>query len=237
MYPEPMQRTAGSQATSYDAGLRAFFQRVYNIMAIGLVVTGAVAYGVAHSDLARVIYSNPAISLVVSLAPLGFIFFGFTPNRIMRMTPGQLNGLFYAFSALLGLSMSYVFLVYSGQSIARVFFITAAMFAGMSIFGYTTRRDLSGMGSLMMMGAWGIFIAMIVNLFMQSEAVMFAVSVIGVVVYTGLVGWETQALKQTYAVGNGHEANAKMATVGALSLYMNFIMLFQFLLRLMGNRE
>lgn len=235
MQPNPMQ-TQQARAVSYDEGLRAFFQRVYGTMSAGLVITALVAFSVANSPvLYSFLIGNPIMRLIVVFSPLAFMFFGFTPNRIMRMSVGQLAGLFYAFSALLGISMSTMFFAYTSESIARVFFITAAMFAGMSIFGYATKRDLSGMGSLMMMGVWGLLVAMIVGMFFQSSTLQFVISVLGVVIYTGLVGWETQMLKQTYSIGSGHEANAKMAIVGALGLYMDFIMIFQFLLRLMGG--
>jgi FtsH-binding integral membrane protein len=237
MQPNPMQpQVQRTRDITYDVGLRAFFQRVYSTMSTGLVITALVAFAVANTPaLYEFFLGNPTMRLIVMLSPLAFIFFGFTPNRIMRMSVGQAAGLFYAFSALLGISMASIFLAYTGESIARVFFITSAMFAGMSIFGYTTKRDLSGMGSLMMMGAWGLLVAMIVGIFFQSNALQFAISVIGVIVYTGLVGWETHMLKQTYSAGSSHEANSKMAIVGALGLYMDFIMIFQFLMRLMGS--
>lgn len=237
MQPNPMQpQIQRTREMTYDAGLRAFFQRVYSTMSGGLVITALVALAVANTPaLFEFFLGNPTMRLVVMLSPLAFIFFGFTPNRMMRMSAGQAAGLFYAFSALLGISMSSIFLAYTGESVARVFFITAAMFAGMSIFGYTTKRDLSGMGSLMIMGAWGLLVAMIVGMFFHSSTLQFVISVLGVVIYTGLVGWETQMLKQTYSAGSSHEANAKMAIIGALGLYMDFIMIFQFLMRLMGS--
>lgn len=238
MQPDHMSsQTRPQAATSYDAGLRTFFQKVYNTMAIGLVFTGLIAWVTAHSPLANIIYGNSVLHMIVMFAPLAFLFFGFTPRRIQTMSATKIAGLFYAFSGMFGLSLSYIFLLYGGESIARVFFITAAMFAGISIFGYTTKRDLSSMGSLMIMGAWGLLIAMIVNLFLHSAMLHFVISAIGVIVYTGLVAFDTQNLKRMYSGANGTEANQKIAVMGALSLYINFIMLFQFLLQFMGSRN
>lgn len=225
-----------TRATTYDAGLRSYFQKVYNTMAIGLVLTGLIAFGVANTPaLVDLFFGNTIMRMVVIFAPLAFVFFGFTPRRIQAMSVGQLAGTFYAFSAIFGISLATIFLVYSGESIARVFFITAAMFAGTSIFGYTTKKDLSSMGSLLIMGVWGLLIAMIVNMFLHSSGLQFVISGIGVLVYTGLVMWDTQNLKLMYSHANGTEANGKMAVMGALSLYINFIMLFQFLLQFMGS--
>lgn len=224
-----------SREGSFDAGLQSHMQRVYNTMALGLVVTGFVAYFVASTPaLLQAVYGTP-LSWVVMLAPLGIIFFGLNPAKIQRMSMGTVSGLYYLLTALFGVSLSYIFLAYTHENIARVFFITAAMFAGTSIYGYTTKKDLSGMGGLMMMGLIGIIIASLVNLFMQSSMVNFVVSVIGVIVFTGLTAWDTQYIKESYRTSGGGESAAKMATMGALSLYLNFINLFMMLLRLMGN--
>lgn len=239
MQPERNLHTqTAARETTYDAGLRAFFQKVYNTMATGLVLTGLVAWIVANSEaLRQIFFGNSMMALIVMLSPLAFIFFGFTPGRVQRMSAGALAGTFYAFSAVFGISLATIFMVYSGESIARVFFITAAMFAGISIFGYTTRRDLSSMGSLLIMGVWGLLLAMIVNIFLQSAMVHFVISCIGVMVYTGLVAWDTQNLKRMYSASYSADGAGKMAVMGALSLYINFIMLFQFLLNFMGNRN
>ena len=224
-------------AVTYDAGLRAHFQRVYNTMALGLGVTGLVAFAVSSTPaLFNAIFGGPQ-AYIVMLAPLAFAFFGFNPSVMQRKSVGYMTGMFYLFSAVFGLSMAAIFKVYTGADVARVFFITAAMFAGTSIFGYTTKRDLSGMGSLMIMGAIGLLIAMLVNLFLKSDMMQFVISVIGVIVYTGLTAWDTQNIKESYSEYAGADANNKMAVFGALNLYMNFIMLFQFLLQLLGNRE
>ncbi len=240
MQPENFRSkpVAARAGTVYDAGLNAFFRQVYNTMTIGLVFTGLVSWIVAHSPaLLNFFYGTPLMSIVVTLAPLGFLFFGFTPRRIYSMSAAGMAGMFYAFSGVFGISLAYIFMAYSGESIARVFFITAATFASMSIYGYTTKKDLSSFTSLLMMGLWGVFLAFLVNLFLHSSMLNFVASAIGVLVYTGLVAWDTQRLKETYSSAGGGEANSKLAIMGALSLYINFITLFQLLLSFMGNRR
>lgn len=230
--------SSAARPTTYDAGLRSFFQSVYNTMAIGLVFTGLIAYIVANTaPLMQFFYGNPIMHMIVIFAPLAFVFFGFTPRRIHSMNPSQVAGLFYVFSGVFGISLAYIFKVYTGESIARVFFITAGMFAATSIYGYTTKKDLSKLGSLMIMGAIGLLIAMLVNLFLKSAMMSFVISGIGVIVYTGLVAWDTQNLKEMYNSSSPGAAVKKMAVMGAFSLYMNFIMLFQFLLQFLGNRN
>lgn len=234
-FPQPTVSRAG--AVSYDAGLRAHFQRVYNTMAIGLGVTGLVAWIVASVPALTHLLLGTPLAWVVMLAPLGFCFFGFTPNAVRTRSVGWLTGMFYAFSAVFGMSLAAIFLVYSNESIARVFFITAGMFAATSLYGYTTKKDLAGLGGLMIMGALGLLIAMVVNMFLHSSMVQFVISAIGVIVYTGLIAWDTQNIKESYSAGHGDEANGKAAIMGALSLYINFIMLFQFLMQFLGQRN
>jgi hypothetical protein len=239
MSSEPYQKNPNAgyaTGSAIDAGLQEYMQSVYRTMSMGLAVTGLTAFGVASTPaLLHLIFGTPLVWIVM-FAPLAFIWFGFTPARVARMPAEKLYGTFVLFSAVMGLSMAAIFQVFTGESIARVFFITAATFAGTSLYGYTAKRDLTAMGSFMFMGLMGIFIAMIVNIFMHSAMVQFVVSVIGVVVFTGLTAWETQRLKSLYAAG-ATEANAKTAIVGALSLYLNFINLFQMLLQLMGNSD
>jgi FtsH-binding integral membrane protein len=243
MSQDPYQthvQTRAAAGSDIDAGLQSFMRGVYNTMAIGLGVTGVVAFGFAqmmlgNPALMKTVLGGP-LAFVLMAAPLIFIFGGFTQNRIARWPASKLQTMFYVFAAVMGLSMSVVFIAFSAESIARVFFITAGTFAAVSLYGYTTKRDLSGMGSFMFMGMIGLFLAMIVNLFLQSEMVHFVVSIIGVMVFTGLAAWQTQALKETYAYGR-MEDNGKLAVMGALGLYLSFINLFQFLLNLMGNRE
>lgn len=228
---------SGVGARVIDAGLRAHFQRVYNTMALGLGVTGVVAWMVANiQPLFNLIFGTP-LMFVAMFAPLAFVFFGFSPRAVQNKSVAQLNAMFYAFSAVFGICLATIFVAYAATDVARVFFITAAMFAGTSIYGYTTKRDLSGMGGLLIMGVIGLLIAIVVNLFLQSSMMHFVISVLGVVIYTGLTAWDTQNIKESYHPGAGDEANGKMAIMGALSLYINFIMLFQFLLSLLGNRQ
>jgi FtsH-binding integral membrane protein len=220
---------------SFDEGLRQHMLRVYNYMTVGLILTGLVAFfGASSPGLVQAVFFTP-LKWVVMLAPLGFVFV--LSWNMHRMSTGAVQGLFWAFCALMGLSMMSIFLVYTQTSIARVFFITAAMFAGTSLYGYTTKTDLSRFGSFLMMGLIGIVIAGLVNIFVGSSALQFAISVIGVVVFTGLTAWDTQNIKESYAEGYGAEANGKLAVMGALSLYLNFINLFMMLMQLLGQRR
>jgi uncharacterized protein len=228
--------TQGQAAVAdIDVGLRQYMLKVYNFMTGGLVLTGLVAYGVAGSPtILRAIYGTP-LQWVVMLAPIGFaMLFGF---RIQKMRASTAQMLYWAFAAVMGLSLSYIFLAYTGASVARVFFITAGTFAGMSLYGYTTKRDLAGVGSFMMMGLIGIILAMLVNLFLHSSALQFAISVIGVIVFVGLTAWDTQRIKEMYAAGDGAEIGTKKAILGAFQLYLDFINLFVMLLQLLGNRR
>ncbi len=235
MQPNRFPQSSVRNSVSYDAGLRTYFERVYNVMALGLVVTGAVAYGVASvPDLFKMFHGS-VLGIAIALAPLGIIFFGLNPSKIHSLSVTAVTGLYFLLTALFGVSLSYIFLLYSSESIARVFFVTSGMFAATSLYGYTTKKDLSSMGSLMMMGLIGIIIAGLVNIFLQSSMVQFVTSVMGVIIFTGLTAWDTQAIKETYNGSNGSQINAKMAVMGALSLYLNFINLFVMLLRLMGN--
>lgn len=237
-FPNQSRWGAGAPSVdraAFDEGLRRHMLRVYNFMVGGLGVTGLVALLVASTPaLSTLIFGTP-LKWVVMLAPLGFIMV--LSWRFERMSASALQGLFWAFCGVMGLSMASIFLVFTGASVARVFFITAAMFAGMSLWGYTTRADLSKMGSFLMMGLIGIVIAGLVNIFVGSSALQFAISVIGVVIFTGLTAYDTQRIKEEYAEGYGREANSKLAVMGALSLYLNFINLFQMLLQLMGQRD
>jgi len=233
----PSSRTGYAAGSAViDAGLQSYMQSVYNTMGLGLVVTGLVAFAVSSIPaLFNLIFGTP-LAWLAMLAPMGFIWFGFTPARVARMPSEKLRFFFIAFSAVMGVSMATVFQVFTGASVARVFFITAATFAATSLYGYTTKRDLTGVGSFMFMGLIGIFIAMIVNIFMHSAMVQFVISAMGVLIFTGLTAWDTQRLKESY-VNGAADSNAKTAIVGALSLYLNFINLFQMLLHFMGDRR
>lgn len=240
MQPDRFTQSRESTVT-FDAGLRSHFQRVYNTMAAGLVVTGITAWLTSQSEMMvgalAVAHSNPLMGLLVAFSPMIIVMFAFNPASMRKLSAAALTGVFLAFSAYFGWLLSMVFLAYTPESIARVFFITAATFTAMSIWGYTTKKDLSSMGSFLMMGIIGLIIAIVVNMFFQSPMIMFMISGAGVIIYTLLTAYDTQMIKESYNQASGREANAKLAVMGALSLYINFIMLFQFLLQFMGNRQ
>jgi len=226
-------RTAIPQV-GIDQGLRAYMLRVYNYMAGALAITGVVAYFTAASGLLAAIVGTPIYWIVV-LAPLGFVLF--LSFRIQNMSLGTAQATFWGYAAIMGLSMASLFLIYTGVSIAEVFFITAATFLSVSLYGYTTKRDLSGFGHFMFMGLIGIIIASVVNFFLKSPAIYFAVSIIGVLVFTGLTAWDTQRIKEMYWAGDSDVIAGKKAIMGALALYLDFINLFVMMMQLMGNRR
>jgi FtsH-binding integral membrane protein len=226
-------RTAADQAV-IDQGLRSHMLRVYNYMASGVLLSGIVAYAVANTALAGVIFGTP-LKWVVMLAPLAFVLvlsFG-----IHRLSFFSAQAIYWAFAAAMGASLASILLVFTGASVARVFFITAAMFAGTSLYGYVTKADLSKFGSFLMMGLIGIIIASVVNIFVESSALQFAISVIGVLVFVGLTAYDTQRIKEEYYEGYDQETISKMALMGALSLYLNFVNLFTLLMQLLGQRD
>jgi uncharacterized protein len=217
-----------------DPGLRLYMLRVYNVMAAALGLTGLVAYVAVATGFYQQIAGTPLIWLVM-LAPLGIVLLlGF---RIDRMSTGAAQATFWGYAALMGLSLAGIFMVFTGVSIARVFFISAATFAATSLYGYTTRRDLAQFGSFLVMGLIGIVLASLVNIFIGSTALQFATSVIGVLVFTGLTAWDTQRIKEVYLASDPGDALAKKALIGALSLYLDFINLFVLLLQLTGQRR
>ena len=217
-----------------DEGLRAYMLGVYNYMASGLALTGVVAFIVANTPfLMNAIFGTPLL-WVVMLAPLGVVLF--MSARIQSMSAGAAQATFWVFAVLMGMSLASIFIVYTGASIARVFFITASVFGAMSIYGYTTKRDLTGWGSFLFMGLIGIIIASVVNIFLASSALDFAISVIGVLVFVGLTAYDTQNIKSMYVQSDGTAVVTKKAIMGALRLYLDFINLFLMLLRLFGNR-
>jgi len=227
----------GAQArdADIDVGLRAYMLKVYNYMCIGLGLTGAVAFAASTSqELMAAIYGTP-LQWVVMLAPLGIVFF--LSARINHMKASTAQIVFWIYSGLMGLALSYIFLAYTGSSITRVFFITSGAFAGLSLYGYTTKRDLSAMGTFMVMGLIGLVIAMVVNIFLQSSAMQFVISVLGVLIFAGLTAWDTQKIKAMYAAADGHEIGEKKTIMGALTLYLDFLNMFIFMLHLFGNRE
>ena len=225
---------AGGRA-GVDEGLRSYMLSVYNYMGLGLAITGLVAAIVASSPaLYMPIFGTP-LKWVVMLAPLGFVFF--LGARIQRMSLSAAQMTFWAFAAVMGISLASIFLVFTGESIARTFFIAAATFGAMSLYRYTTSRDLSGFGSFLFMGLIGVILASVVNLFVQSSALQFAVSVIGVLVFVGLTAYDTQRIKEMYYQVAGSDMAGRSAIMGALSLYLNFINLFMLLLQLFGAQR
>jgi FtsH-binding integral membrane protein len=230
-------------AAAIDEGLRSYMLKVYNYMGIGLVVTGLVSYFSAQAAVGAdgqltawgsLIFQSP-LMWVIAFAPLAFVLvLSFGINKLSGAT-AQL--LFWVFAAVMGLSLSSIFMVYTDASIAKVFFISAATFGAMSLYGYTTKRDLTGIGNFLIMGLIGLIIASIVNIFLASSMLDFAISAIGVLIFVGLTAYDTQKIKNSYDEGLGAEVLHKTAVMGALSLYLDFINLFLMLLRLFGNRE
>jgi FtsH-binding integral membrane protein len=249
-YVNPATATAGV----IDEGLRAHMLRVYNYMVIGLAVTGLFAIGTFMlttttdpsaaasaligdrylTDLGVTLYTGP-LMWVVFLAPLALVFF--LSFRVHKMSVGAAQTTFWVFAGLLGISLSSIFIAYDLGSIAQVFFITAATFGAMSLWGYTTKRDLTGIGSFLFMGLIGLIIAMVVNLFLASSALEFVISIIGVLIFTGLTAYDTQKIKEMYFANDDGTVAGRKAIMGAVALYLDFINLFLMLLRLFGNRE
>ena len=231
-----------------DEGLRAYMLKVYNYMTTGLLLTGLVAYffgkaSIVTNELGQIIgttsigamlFSSP-LKWVVMLAPLGFVFY--LSAKINKMSVSSAQITFWIFSAIMGLSLASIFIVYTQASIARVFFISSGTFAAMSLYGYTTKKDLTKLGGFLFMGLIGIIIASLVNLFFQSSALHFAISVIGVLVFVGLTAYDTQSIKNMYYAGDSESVGGKKALMGALRLYLDFINLFIMLLRLFGQRR
>jgi uncharacterized protein len=240
--------TVAREGARVDEGLRSYMLGVYNYMAAGVALTGLTAYvtsalaigdrvggKLALTPFGEMLYLSP-LKWVVMLAPLAFVMF--LSFRVYKMSVGAAQLSFWLFAAVMGVSLSSIFLVFTGQSITQVFFVTAGAFAGLSLFGYTTKKDLSGWGSFLVMGVIGIVIAALVNIFLQSSALQFAISVIGVLVFAGLTAYDTQQIKDGYYEIRGDAmALAKGAIMGALSLYLDFINMFTSLLQLFGNRE
>lgn len=244
--------THAGSVPAVDEGLRTYMLRVYNYMGIGLAITGLAAVatyslavsasptqfalqnGVYLTSFGAAIYGS-FLSFVIMLAPLAVVFF--LSFRVNKMSAGAAQMTFWVFSLLMGLSLSSIFIVYTATSITQVFFISAAMFGAMSIWGYTTKRDLTGMGSFLMMGVIGLLIAMVVNIFLQSSAMGFAISAIGVLVFVGLTAYDTQKIKEMYYVNDDASVSGRKAVMGALTLYLDLILIFQFMLALFGNRN
>ena len=232
--------TSVESSAEYDQGLRSYMLGIYNYMSLALAVTGLAAMATAYyagtnQAFYEMLYLSP-LRYVVMFSPMAFVLvLSFGINKLST-SAAQLT--FWAFAAVMGISLSSIFFVYTGSSIVRVFFITAAAFASLSLYGYTTKRSLTGMGSFLMMGVFGLIIAMVVNMFMQSSALQFAISAIGVLIFAGLTAYDTQRLKLQYDHIAGNAAAMSRATImGALSLYLDFINMFMFLLSFMGSRD
>jgi FtsH-binding integral membrane protein len=245
--------TAGSRAdASIDEGLRAYMLRVYNLMALGLAITGVAALGTVWmatsgapvaslpngnvlNQFGVTLYGSP-LRWVVMLAPLAMVFF--LSFRVDKMSLSAAQTTFWAFAAVMGASLSTIFLRYTGQSITQIFFVTAAMFAALSLYGYTTKKDLSGWGTFLFMGVIGLILAMLVNIWLQSPALYFALSAICVLVFAGLTAYDTQQIKDNYySIAGDTAALAKGSVMGALNLYLDFLNMFQGMLALFGSRE
>ena len=252
---ETVRTVGGVRTAAVDEGLRAHMNKVYGTMSVGMLITFAAAWalsGLAVTDsptqyalgngeyltgLGYAIYASP-LKWVLMFAPLAFVF-GFGA-MINRMSAATAQTVFYAFALVMGISISSIFLVFTGYSIAQIFLITSIAFAGLSLYGYTTKKDLSGWGTFLVMGVIGLLVAMIVNLFLQSPAIMFAISILGVLIFAGLTAYDTQRIKSEYVAHAQHgdsEWLGKAAIMGALNLYLNFINMFMFLLQLFGSRE
>ncbi len=243
-YQTIRSRAAGVSAAEIDQGLRAHMNKVYGTMSVGMLVTAGAAWAIGTNPALMAIFRDPItlspniLGWIVMFAPLIMVFaFGAVINRLSAAA-AQL--FFYAFAAVMGISISWIFAVFTGVSIVQTFLITAIAFAGLSLYGYTTKRDLSGWGTFLMMGVIGLIVAMIVNIFLQSPAIMFAISALGVLIFAGLTAYDTQSIKQEYidhAQYGDQEWLDKSAIMGALRLYLDFINLFMFLLQFLGSRE
>jgi FtsH-binding integral membrane protein len=241
------QGFGAQRAAAIDAGLRAYMLRVYNYMAAGVALTGVVAWltfnaavqttasgQLALTQFGQTIYGGP-LMIVLFLGTLGLVFF--MSFRIGHLQPSTALGLFLLYAGLLGVMLSSVLLTYTHASVARTFFISAASFGALSLYGYTTQRDLSPIGSFLIMGLFGLILAMVVNIFLKSTGLDFAISAIGVLIFAGLTAWDTQKIKEMYDVNDDGTIAGRKAVMGALTLYLDFINLFLFMLRFLGDRR
>jgi uncharacterized protein len=228
--------SVGASAAAYDAGLRSYMLSVYNYMASGVLLTGIVSLVFANSAAAPAILFGPGLlKYLIMFSPLAFVMvlsFG-----INRLSTGAAQALFWGFATVMGLSMASIFFVYTGTSIAQTFFATAAAFAGLSLYGYTTKRDLSAFGTFLVMGVVGLLVAMLINMFLQSSAMSLVISFVGVLLFAGLTAYDTQRIKSLYYHVAGTDMMGKTVIMGALSLYLDFVNMFTFLLQFMGDRR
>ena len=235
--------SANAQASQIDIGLRAYMFGVYNHMTTALAITGFFALGLSFlvgpsvyelTSFGQTLYGGP-LKWVVMLAPLAMVFY--ISAKLNSISASKARNLFYIYSGLMGLSLSSLLLVYTNESVVRVFFITSAAFASLSIYGYTTKKNLSAFGSFLIMGVFGLIIASIVNIFLASSGLAFIISILGVLIFAGLTAYDTQKIKNMYLAGDDMEVSGKKSVMGALTLYLDFILMFQFLLMFLGNRE
>lgn len=242
-WPDPraiMDRTqmggASQTDVAFDAGLRTFMLKVYNYMGSAVLLTGIVAMLFASSGMAQdVMFGGGPLKWLIILSPLAIVFaMSFGQNKFSTTT---LQAMFWGFATLMGLSMSTIFLIYTGASIAQTFFATSAAFLGLSLYGYTTKKDLSGWGSFLIMGVVGLLVAMVINIFLQSSMMNLVISAVGVLIFAGLTAYDTQRIKSMYAYVAGTDMVGKVVVMSALNLYLDFINMFQFLLAFMGSRE
>ncbi len=234
MQPERSNTQTRSHAVSFDAGLQAHMQKIYNRMTLGVLVTAFTAYFVAATPALMAFFLGGPQAYVVMFAPLAIIWFGFNP---MTMDSNKLRVSFFALSVVYGVSFSVIAKVFAGEDIFRAFFIASGMFAGLSIFGYTTKKNLDGLASFAIMGIWGVLIMSILNMFIfKSEGLVDIISAIGIVAFSGITAWQTQAMKEMYSPANGTEGNSRMAWSAALTLYISFIALFQHILHFTSQR-
>ena len=235
--------SANAQASQIDVGLRAYMIGVYNHMTTALAITGFFALGLSFlvgpsvyelTSFGQTLYGGP-LKWLVMLAPLAMVFY--ISAKLNSISASKARNLFYIYSGLMGLSLSSLLLVYTNESVVRVFFITSAAFASLSIYGYTTKKNLSAFGSFLIMGVFGLIIASIVNIFLASSGLAFIISILGVLIFAGLTAYDTQKIKNMYLAGDDMEVSGKKSVMGALTLYLDFILMFQFLLMFLGNRE
>ena len=222
----------GTTVSTIDEGLRTFMLRVYNYMALGLGLTGIVAYFVISNGMMK---SLAPFALLFMLPPFGVVMF--LSVRLDKIESATAQMLFWVYAALMGVSLSFMLAHFTTESIARVFFITASVFGSMSLYGYTTKKDLTSMGSFMIMGLWGVILASVVNMFMQSSAMQLLISVLSVIIFTALTAYDTQKIKEIYAESDHAEIANKKAVFGALTLYLDFINIFMSLLYILGDRK
>lgn len=231
----PAQQTSSSQSSvSFDAGLRAHMSRIYNRMTLGVLVTAVVSYFVGNSPELLNLFLNGPQKWIVMLAPLAIVFFGFNPAK---MSAKGMSVSFFLLSTLYGISFASIFALFTGESIASAFFIATSMFAGLSIVGYTTKKNLDGVGSFAIMGVWGVLILGVINIFVGSSLMGNLISVVSIIAFAGITAWETQRMKEMYSPRADAEMMSRMSWLSALNLYISFVAMFQSILQLMGNRE